>query len=236
MEQFILKEEMLKAEAPMIGKDYTGLGWVGPAIIQFGTEEQKEKYLPDILDGKSAWCTGYSEPDIGSDLAGSSVQGRARWRRVRRQRAEDLDLARPHRHGHLLHGAHGLRMREVRRHHLLADSAGLPGIEVRPIKSFAGDHFADLYNEVFFNDVRVPVENRVGKEGEGWQIICSALQNERSGIAEVNRHHKALERLIELAGRSRSRASPPSKMPSCGETSPASLPESKRLASTGCEP
>ena len=57
MEQFILKEEMLKAEAPPIGKDYTGLGWVGPAIIQFGTEEQKRKYLPEILDGRSAWCT-----------------------------------------------------------------------------------------------------------------------------------------------------------------------------------
>jgi alkylation response protein AidB-like acyl-CoA dehydrogenase len=78
-----------------------------------------------------------------------------------------------------------------------------PGIEVRPIKSFAGDHFADLYNEVFFKDVRVPVENRVGQEGEGWKIICSALQNERSGIGEVNRHHKALERLIRLAEKSR---------------------------------
>jgi len=77
-----------------------------------------------------------------------------------------------------------------------------PGIEVRPIKSFAGDHFADLYNEVFFSDVKVPVENRIGSEGDGWKIICSALQNERSGIAEVNRHHKALIKLIELAKRS----------------------------------
>ena len=78
-----------------------------------------------------------------------------------------------------------------------------PGIEVRPIESFAGDHFAHLYNDVFFRDVRVPVANRVGEEGEGWEIICSALQRERSGIAEVNRHHEALERLFKLAAQSR---------------------------------
>jgi alkylation response protein AidB-like acyl-CoA dehydrogenase len=199
MEQFILKEEMLKAEAPMIGKDYTGLGWVGPAIIQFGTEEQKEKYLPDILDGKSAWCTGYSEPDIGSDLAALQckavrdgdeyvVNGQKIW----------ISLA------HIGTGIYCMVRTDFECEKFdgitcLLIPLDSPGIEVRPIKSFAGDHFADLYNEVFFNDVRVPVANRVGKEGEGWQIICAALQNERSGIAEVNRHHKALERLIKLA-------------------------------------
>ncbi|MBW2696939.1 MAG: acyl-CoA dehydrogenase [Deltaproteobacteria bacterium] len=203
MEQFILKEEMLKAEAPMIGKDYTGLGWVGPAIIQFGSDEQKERYLPDILDGKSAWCTGYSEPDIGSDLAGLQckavrdgdeyiVDGQKTW----------ISLA------HMGTGIYSMVRTDFECEKFdgitcLLIPLDSPGIEVRPIKSFAGDHFADLYNEVFFNGVRVPVENRVGKEGEGWQIICSALQNERSGIAEVNRHHKALERLVALAGRSR---------------------------------
>ncbi len=203
MEQFILKEEMLRAEAPIIGRDYTGLGWVGPAVIQFGTEEQKRRYLPDILDGKSAWCTGYSEPAIGSDLAALQcravrdgddyiVNGQKTW----------ISLA------HI--GTHIYCM--VRTNFECEKFDGItcllipldsPGIEVRPIKSFAGDHFADLYNEVFFKDVRVPVENRVGREGQGWQIICSALQNERSGIAEVNRHNKALERLIERAKRSR---------------------------------
>src|SRR5690606_7804665 len=77
-----------------------------------------------------------------------------------------------------------------------------PGITVRPIQSFAGDHFAHLYNEVFFDDVQVPIDCRIGKEGEGWKIICSALQNERSGIAEVNRHHKAMGKLIRLARKS----------------------------------
>jgi alkylation response protein AidB-like acyl-CoA dehydrogenase len=203
IEQFILKEEMLRAGAPAIGKDYTGLGWVGPAIIQYGNEKQKKRYLPDILDGKSAWCTGYSEPDVGSDLAALQcravrdgddyvVNGQKIW----------ISLA------HIGTGLYCM----VRTNTDVPKFDGItcllipldtPGIEIRPIESFAGDHFAHLYNHVFFEDVRVPVENRVGEEGEGWAIICSALQNERSGIAEVNRHNQALERLIKLAGTSR---------------------------------
>ncbi len=203
MEQYVLKQEMLAANAPALGRDYTGLGWVGPAIIQFGNEEQKQRYLPDILDSKSAWCTGYSEPGIGSDLAGLQcravrdgdeyvVNGQKIW----------ISLA------HAGTGIYTMVRSDpsVPKHDgitcLLIDLK-TPGIEVRPIESFAGDHFAHLYNEVFFNDVRVPVANRVGEEGQGWDIICSALQRERSGIAEVNRHHKALERLIELAKKSR---------------------------------
>jgi alkylation response protein AidB-like acyl-CoA dehydrogenase len=208
MEQYVLKQEMLAANAPALGRDYTGLGWVGPAIIQFGNEEQKQRYLPDILDSKSAWCTGYSEPGIGSDLAGLQcravrdgdeylVNGQKIW----------ISLA---------HAGTGIYTM-VRSDPSAPKHDGIscllidlktPGIEVRPIESFAGDHFAHLYNEVFFNDVRVPVANRVGEEGQGWDIICSALQRERSGIAEVNRHHKALERLIELAKKSRIAGSP----------------------------
>jgi len=203
MEQYVLKQEMLAANAPALGRDYTGLGWVGPAIIQFGNDEQKERYLPDILDSKTAWCTGYSEPNIGSDLAALQcraeldgdeyvVNGQKIW----------ISLA---------HAGTGIytmvrTQPDVPKHDgiscLLID-LDTPGIEVRPIESFAGDHFAHLYNEVFFRDVRVPVANRVGEDGQGWDIICSALQNERSGIAEVNRHHKALERLIDLAKETR---------------------------------
>ena len=69
MQQVILKEEMAKRRAPPLGTSFMGLAWVGPAIIQYGTEEQKQRYIPDILDGKVQWCTGYSEPGSGSDLA-----------------------------------------------------------------------------------------------------------------------------------------------------------------------
>lgn len=75
MEQVILKEEMARRKAPPLGTCFMGLAWVGPGIIQYGTEEQKQKYIPDILDGKYQWCTGYSEPDSGSDLASLKCRG-----------------------------------------------------------------------------------------------------------------------------------------------------------------
>ncbi len=75
MQQVILKEEMARRKAPPLGVCFMGLAWVGPAIIQYGTEEQKKRFIPDMLDGKYQWCTGYSEPGTGSDLA--SLQCRA---------------------------------------------------------------------------------------------------------------------------------------------------------------
>jgi len=204
MQQFILKEEMLNANAQMLGTDYTGLGWVGPAVIQFGNEEQKQRFLPPILDSKTAWCTGYSEPGVGSDLASLQckailnpegthyiVNGQKIWTSLAHIGTGIYCLVRTSNAGEKHDGITCLLI-----------PLKTPGIEVRPIKSFAGDHFADLYNEVFFTDVMVPIENRIGQEGDGWKIICSALQNERSGIAEVNRHHKALGKLIRLARKS----------------------------------
>ncbi|SUZ94659.1 uncharacterized protein METZ01_LOCUS47513, partial [marine metagenome] len=67
--QAILKEEMALAGAPPLGTSFMGLAWVGPGIIQYGTDEQKARFIPDILDSKVTWCTGYSEPNHGSDLA-----------------------------------------------------------------------------------------------------------------------------------------------------------------------
>ena len=203
MQQYVLKQELLAARAPGLGRDYTGLGWVGPAIIQFGNDEQKARYLPDILDSRSAWCTGYSEPGVGSDLAALEcravregdeyvVNGQKTWTSMAHTGSGLICMVRTD--------------PDVPKHDgiscLLIDLAS-PGIEVQPIESFAGDHFAHLYNDVFFRDVRVPAANRVGREGQGWEIICSALQRERSGIAEVNRHHEALERLFKLAEKSR---------------------------------
>ena len=75
IEQAILREEMALAKAPPLGTSFMGLAWVGPGIMQYGTEEQKKKFIPDILDSKVTWCTGYSEPNHGSDLA--SIQCKA---------------------------------------------------------------------------------------------------------------------------------------------------------------
>jgi alkylation response protein AidB-like acyl-CoA dehydrogenase len=209
MQQFILKEEMLNANAQMLGTDYTGLGWVGPAVMQFGTEEQKKRYLPPILDSKTAWCTGYSEPGVGSDLASLQckavlnpegthyiVNGQKIWTSLAHIGTGIYCLVRTGNIGKVTaeNKYEGITC-------LLIDLK-MPGITVRPIQSFAGDHFAHLYNEVFFDDVKVPVDCRIGNEGDGWKIICSALQNERSGIAEVNRHHKAMGKLVKLARKS----------------------------------
>ncbi|MBW2230292.1 MAG: acyl-CoA dehydrogenase family protein [Deltaproteobacteria bacterium] len=204
MEQFILKEELLARKAPMLGRDVTGLSWVGPALIQFGTDEQKQKYIPEILDGKTMWCTGYSEPDVGSDLA--SLQCRA-------ERDGDeyvvngskiwISLA------HFATGIYNLVRTDPNPPtkydgiSCLLIPMDTPGIEVVPIKNMSMTGMAEIFNQVFFKDVRVPVERRLGDEGEGWAIICSALQNERSSITEVMRHSQRLESLYELARHSR---------------------------------
>ena len=75
VEQVILKEEMAKRHAPPLGTCFMGLAWVGPSIVQYGTDAQKQRFIPDILDGKYQWCTGYSEPAVGSDLAALACKG-----------------------------------------------------------------------------------------------------------------------------------------------------------------
>ncbi len=209
MQQFILKEELLEARAPMLGSDYTGLHWVGPAIIQFGSEEQKAEYIPEILDSRSVWCTGYSEPDVGSDLASLQcraardgdeyvVNGQKTWTSLAHVAKRIFLMARTDTSGESKHD--GITC--------LLVPMDTPGIEVRPIKNMSTGGMAHMLNEVFFTDVRVPEKYRLGAEGQGWEIVCSALQSERSGITEVNRHSSALEDLIDLARRSRRNGKP----------------------------
>ena len=209
MEQFILKEEMFNASAPMLGSDYTGLHWVGPAIIQFGSEAQKAQYIPEILDSRSIWCTGYSEPDVGSDLASLQckavrdgdayvVNGQKIWTSLAHVAKQIFLMVRTSSEGESKF--EGITC--------LLVPMDTPGIEVRPIKNMSMSGMADLLNQVFFTDVRVPLEYRLGAQGQGWEIICSALQSERSGITEVNRHAAALEDLIGLARRARRNGKP----------------------------
>jgi len=202
MEQFILKDELVQARAPILGSDYTGQHWVGPAIIQFGTPEQKARYIPEILDSQSIWCTGYSEPDVGSDLA--ALQCRA-------VREGDTYVVNGQKiWTSLAHFAKSIFLMvrsdpDVPKHDgitCLLVPMDTPGIEIQRVHNMGVGGFGDMLNQVFFNDVRVPAELRLGEEGQGWTIICSALQSERSGITDVNRHSAALEDLIDLATRS----------------------------------
>ncbi|MAV26418.1 MAG: acyl-CoA dehydrogenase [Gammaproteobacteria bacterium] len=198
MQQVILKEEMSKRRAPALGTCMMGLAWVGPAIIQYGTEEQKKRFIPDILDSKYHWCTGYSEPNVGSDLAALQckavrdgdhyvINGTKIWTTlapiaswismlVRTNNFDDADAKHE-----------GITALLVK----LDD----PGIEIRPIENMAG---AKVFAQIFFDNVRVPVENRLGNEGKGWAVTISSLANERSSIGEVTSMYSKLATLKEL--------------------------------------
>jgi alkylation response protein AidB-like acyl-CoA dehydrogenase len=199
MRQVILKEEMAKRKAPPLGSCFMGLAWVGPAIIEYGSEEQKQRFIPDILDGRVQWCTGYSEPDSGSDLASLkckaelrgdhyAVTGQKIWTSIAMWSQWMILLVRTSWDPDDKHA--GITC--------LLVPMDTPGIEVRPIRNMAG---GAMFAEVFFDDVRIPVENRLGAEGEGWKVTVSALAHERSGIAEIHGLLRSLAGVKELARR-----------------------------------
>ena len=197
LQQVILKEEMAQRRAPALGTCFMGLAWVGPAIIEYGTEEQKRKFIPDILDGKYQWCTGYSEPGSGSDLASLQckavregdhygVNGQKIWTSIAMWSKWMILLVRTKTEVSTKHDGITCLLVEME----------TPGVTVRPIENMAG---GAVFAEVFFDDVRVPVENRLGEEDQGWQVTVSALAHERSSIAEVYGLKRNLERIRELA-------------------------------------
>ena len=199
MQQVILKEEMGKRRAPPLGTCFMGLAWVGPAIIEYGTEEQKRRFIPDILDGKYQWCTGYSEPGTGSDLASLQcravregdeyvVNGQKIWTSIAMWSKWMILLVRTDFDVENKHDGITCLLVEM-------DS---PGIAVRPIKNMSG---GTMFAEVFFDNVRVPVENRLGQEGQGWMVTITSLAHERSGIAEVESLRRNLDGIRELARR-----------------------------------
>ena len=216
IEQAILKEEMALAKAPPLGTSFMGLAWVGPGIIQYGTDEQKQKFIPDILDSKVSWCTGYSEPNHGSDLAAIQckavregdhyvVNGQKIWTSGAPWADWIILLVRTSWNPEQKH--QGITC--------LLVPMTTPGVEVRPIENMAGDrHFA----EVFFTDARVPVENRLGKEGEGWMVTVSALANERSSIGEVTQMFGKLDTVRALVKKSRKNGKPASEDPKVRRT------------------
>ena len=197
MQQVILKEEMARRKAPPLGSCFMGLAWVGPAIIEYGSDEQKQAFIPDILDGKYQWCTGYSEPGSGSDLASLQckavrdgdhyvVNGQKIWTSIAMWSKWMILLVRTKTAVESKHD--GITC-------LLVEMA-TPGITVRPIENMAG---GAIFAEVFFDGVRVPAGNRLGEEDQGWQVTVSALAHERSSNAEVYGLERNLERIRELA-------------------------------------
>ena len=197
--QMIFSEELSYAGAPDAGRVFS-VGMIGPTLIVHGTEEQKREHLSQITAGEAIWCQGYSEPGSGSDLA--SLQTRA---------VRDGDDYIVNGQKIWTTGAHHadwcflvVRTDPDRPKHkgisfLLVDMK-TPGITVQPIPNMAGFH---EFNQVFFEDVRVPVRNRVGEENNGWYVAMTLLDFERSNVASIAANQRVLDGLAAHARETR---------------------------------
>jgi alkylation response protein AidB-like acyl-CoA dehydrogenase len=194
MSQLIYNEEMSYHRAP--GGGGMGVAWVGPAVMLYGTQEQKDRYLPRITSGEDVWCTLYSEPGAGSDLA--ALQTRA---------VADGDDYVINGQKIWTSGAHRsnwgwLAARtdpDAPKHKGISTFVvpmSTPGITIRPLINIAGQHG---FNEVFFDNVRIPKENLVGELNRGWYQVAVALDFERSGIQAYAGGRRTLEEITDFA-------------------------------------
>jgi len=204
VQKYIFATEMAAADAPDIIP--FGLGMVGPVIFTYGSDEQKERFLPDILASNVWWCQGYSEPGAGSDLASLRtradltgdhyvVNGSKSWTTLG-QHADWIFC--------LVRTSTEVARRQEGISFLLIDMQ-MPGVTVTPTITIEGDHEV---NEVHFDNVKVPVENLVGEEGKGWTYGKVLLQHERTGNAGVARSNYRLKKLRTQAARSIRGAAP----------------------------
>ena len=202
-QRYIFAEELARAETiPVLP---FGINMVGPVIYTFGNQEQKDRFLPGILSGDEWWCQGYSEPGAGSDLASLKttaerdgddyiVNGQKTWTTL----AQFADW------GFFLVRTAKDKKAQESISFLLIDM-NTPGISVRPIITIDGGHEV---NEVWLENVRVPAENLVGVENQGWTYAKFLLAHERSGIAGVARSKRGVEKLRAIARTEESGAGP----------------------------
>lgn len=174
LQRFIFENECAQAGAPLVHP--MGVRLVGPVILRYGTEEQKREFLPRIANGESYWCQGFSEPGAGSDLASLRLQairdgddyvlnGSKIWTTHAHHADWMFALVRTSNEGKKQTGISFIVL-----------EMNSPGITIRPIHTIGGDH--DV-NEVFFDNVRVPVRHRIGDEGKGWDCAKYLLEFER---------------------------------------------------------
>src|SRR3954471_859550 len=195
--QAIFLEELARAEAPAhLG--VIGIGMAGPTIMAWGSDAQKERYLPKILSAEEIWCQGFSEPDAGSDLA--SVRTRAEegngWVGVNGQKVWSS-------FAHLADWCILVTRSDPssERHkgltYFIVDM-NAPGVDVRPLRQITGHA---EFNEIFFNDVEVPAENVIGSVGDGWSVAMTTLLHERGtlGFALTGVLDVAVRKLVALA-------------------------------------
>jgi len=195
MEHVIYREELAYYMVPGVDMGVGGVNWIGPTLMIFGTEEQKKKHLPKIAAGETFWCTAYSEPEVGSDMA--SMKCRA----VKKGNEYVINGQKVWISGG--HRAHwcwmGVRTDPDAPKHrgitLILVDMKTPGVTVKPLLNMA-DSYANC--EVFFDDVHVPVENRIGEENQGWRYIMTALDFERTaGFDLTARAHRMADELVK---------------------------------------
>ncbi len=194
LEQAILNQELANAGAPAVGG--SGVGMLGPTLILHGTPDQRAKYLPPILAGEMTWAQGYSEPGAGSDLASLNTRavrdgddfvlnGQKIWTSAAHTADAIFALVRtdPNAPKH-----RGISF-------LLIDDIKAPGISIRPLVDMNNRHY---FNEVFFEDVRVPAKNLVGEENRGWYVAMTLLDFERSNIGGAVGARRSLGKLLDV--------------------------------------
>ncbi|HVN28108.1 MAG TPA: acyl-CoA dehydrogenase family protein, partial [Candidatus Binataceae bacterium] len=175
LQTIVYNQELARAHAPLPVIGF-GPGLLGPTLMHWGTEEQKKRYIPKIISGEEVWCQGYSEPGSGSDLASLQtraveegdyfiVNGQKVWTSLAQFADYIFLLVRTDPHAPKHKGIS----------YLLVDMHS-PGITVRPLVQMTG---ASGFNEVFFEDVRVPKKNLVGEKNQGWQVAITTLMFER---------------------------------------------------------
>lgn len=194
VQRHIFEEESARANAPRIVP--FGLSMLAPVLMKFGSDEQKDHYLPRILSGEDWWCQGYSEPGAGSDLASLKtravrdgdhyiVNGQKTWTTLGQYANKIFCLVRT-----------DPEVKQQEGISFLLIDMDTPGIEVRPIKLLDG---TPEVNEVWFTDVRVPAENLVGEENMGWTYAKYLLTHERTNIAGVGFSQAALSSVKRMA-------------------------------------
>ncbi len=196
MKQFVLNEEMALRRAPRPGHLVIGLGMGGPTIINHGTEEQKKEFLPSIIQDRDMWCQGFSEPESGSDLASIKtravrdgddwvINGQKIWTSFAHQAVWMIMIARTDSDAPKHKGIS----------YFVVDMKS-PGITVRPITDMGN---GQLFNEVFFDNVRVPAKNMIGEENRGWYVATTTLDHERSAIGSTTGLKQQVESMIVFA-------------------------------------
>ena len=199
-ERFILSEELALSGAPPLSP--FGLRMVGPLIVQFGTDAQRARFLPKILNGEETWCQGYSEPGAGSDLASLQLtaeddgqghfvlNGQKTWTTYAQYAQWIFVLARTDR---------SAKKRQAGISFLLCDLSA-PGVRVEPFLTLGG---TPAFCDTYFDNVKVPKENLVGELNGGWSMAKALLGHERVGIGDVGGATRTLRNALRIAKNTR---------------------------------